>query len=78
MKHPVPKQKQSKSRKAKRYSMFLSLTRKKLMDRTPLVPCKHCSEFKVNHRVCPTCGYLGDRQVIDMRKEVEKITKIKA
>jgi len=30
------------------------------------------------HTVCHTCGHYNGRQVIDMGKKVDKITKIKA
>lgn len=78
MKHPVPKQKQSKARSAKRYGMFSHLVKTRLLNKTPLVPCKHCGEKTKAHVVCPNCGYLGTRQVIDMNKKIEKITKVKA
>jgi large subunit ribosomal protein L32 len=27
--------------------------------------CPQCNEVKLPHRVCPTCGFYKDREVID-------------
>ena len=78
MKHPVPKYKKSKSRSAKRYHSFTHHTQVRLQGVVNLVDCPKCKEKKLNHFVCPTCGYYNGKKVLDMNKEVEKITKVKA
>lgn len=35
------------------------------------VPCPSCKELKLTHRVCPSCGKYGDRQVFAL-ETVEK------
>ncbi|MEA3344864.1 MAG: 50S ribosomal protein L32 [Chloroflexota bacterium] len=34
-----------------------------------LVPCPHCHEMKLPHRVCPHCGYYRGVQVIEIEAE---------
>ncbi|MCX6639183.1 MAG: 50S ribosomal protein L32 [bacterium] len=54
---PVPKRRQSKSRRDKRRTHFkLSLP--------GLSKCPSCGEIKAPHRVCPNCGFYRDRKVI--------------
>ena len=31
---------------------------------TGLTTCKHCGATITAHRVCPKCGYYGDKQVV--------------
>jgi len=52
-----PKRKSCHSRAAKR------ATHKKLRN-VPLTRCANCGEYKLPHRVCPSCGYYGDREVL--------------
>ncbi len=52
-----PKRKSCHSRAAKR------ATHKKLRN-IPLTRCSNCGEYKLPHRVCPSCGYYGDREVL--------------
>ena len=54
----VPKRKTSKARKNKRRSNVWKL------EAPILVKCSHCGELKRSHRVCPSCGYYNDREVI--------------
>ncbi|HHX95521.1 MAG TPA: 50S ribosomal protein L32 [Clostridia bacterium] len=54
----LPKRRHSKARSAKRKATWL---------RRPapsVVECPKCHEPKLNHRVCPSCGYYRDREVI--------------
>jgi len=78
MKHPVPKYKKSKSRSAKRYRSFTHKTEVKLSGIVNLVNCPKCKEKKLNHFVCRNCGYYNGKKILDMSKEIEKITKVKA
>jgi large subunit ribosomal protein L32 len=27
-------------------------------------PCSHCGESKLPHRICGSCGYYGDKEII--------------
>lgn len=56
----VPKRKVSKARKNKRRSNVWKL------EAPTLVKCSHCSEFKLPHRVCGSCGHYKDREIIKM------------
>lgn len=53
----LPKKKQSKSRTRNRRSS------KKLKAATVSV-CPQCNSPKMPHRICATCGFYGDKQVI--------------
>ena len=77
-KHPVPKQKTPKRRSASRYSTFKRKVLTKLQDRVNLVPCPKCKEKRPAHFVCPNCGTYRNRQVLDLEKKMDKVTKIKA
>lgn len=54
----VPKRKTSKARKNKRRSAVWK------MSAPALVKCDRCGEFKRPHRVCPSCGYYNNREVV--------------
>lgn len=55
----VPKRKVSKARQGERRAhLALSVP--------PLVECSHCHELKRAHHVCPTCGYYGGREAIQV------------
>lgn len=77
-KHPVPKKKTSKATTATRYATFQSHARKKLKNRVNLVDCPDCGAKKLLHHVCKDCGKYKGRQVIDLAKKIDKITKVKA
>jgi large subunit ribosomal protein L32 len=59
----VPKRRQSKSRSA--------IRRAQVMKRTAPqgIPCPRCSEPKLPHRICGSCGYYRDRLVIEKTEE---------
>lgn len=77
-KKPVPKKKTSSSRSAKRYGSFKTKTLQKLSGLVALVPCTNCNTRIPSHTVCPDCGMYRGRQVIDKKKQIDKITKVKA
>ncbi|OEF98554.1 50S ribosomal protein L32 [Desulfuribacillus alkaliarsenatis] len=53
----VPFRKVSKTRKRKRRTHFkLSIP--------GMVECPQCHEMKLSHRVCKSCGYYKDREVV--------------
>lgn len=54
----VPKRKTSKSRRDKRRSSVWKL------EVPHLVPCEHCGGLKLRHRVCLSCGYYKDREIL--------------
>ena len=58
----VPKRKTSKSKKMMR----------KNSHKRPFASahvCKECGESRESHRVCPSCGYYGGRQVLTVDTE---------
>ncbi len=57
----LPKRKSSHSRAAKR------ATHKKASG-FGLSKCSNCGEPKLPHRICPTCGYYKDREVIKIEE----------
>lgn len=77
-KHSVPKKKTSKGRTTRRYKAFQAQARKKLNNRVNLFDCPKCFEKVLIHHVCKNCGTYRGRQVFDMTKKIEKITKVKA
>lgn len=78
MKHPVPKYKKSKSRSLKRYHSFTHHAQVRLQGLVNLIDCPDCNSKKLNHHACPTCGKYNGKQILDMNKAVDKITKVKA
>lgn len=54
----VPKRRVSKSRKNKRRSAWSR------MSAPSLVECPQCHQLKLNHRVCPRCGFYKGREAI--------------
>lgn len=57
----VPKRKVSKARRDKRRSSTWKL------DMPGMVKCPKCSEYTLNHRVCPSCGTYGGKQIIAIK-----------
>ena len=55
----VPKKRVSKQRKRKRRTHY------KAEDAT-LQSCPRCSDPKMPHRVCPSCGYYRGEAVLDV------------
>ncbi len=63
---PLPKRKTSHARTARRRAANFKLT----------LPnpgsCPRCQAPKLQHHVCPTCGFYGNRMVIDMRRKTAR------
>ncbi|MEJ2483471.1 MAG: 50S ribosomal protein L32 [Gemmatimonadota bacterium] len=53
----VPKRRTSKQRKRKRRGQDVAAT-------TAHQSCPRCGDPRRPHRVCPTCGHYGDREVV--------------
>jgi large subunit ribosomal protein L32 len=34
-----------------------------------LIPCPHCGDVMVSHRVCPACGHYNGKEVIKIAEE---------
>ena len=54
----VPKKKISKQRKRKRRTHYKAAA-------VVTNECPRCGDPKVPHRVCPSCGYYGGKQVLE-------------
>ncbi|OGY26824.1 MAG: 50S ribosomal protein L32 [Candidatus Woykebacteria bacterium RBG_19FT_COMBO_43_10] len=63
-----PKKKLSRGRSGKR-----AATKKYLLPKLSL--CPKCSNPKLSHRMCPSCGYYKDRLVFE-QKGVTKVSKV--
>jgi len=59
----VQKRRQSKSRSAIRRAQVMKQPAPHFM------PCPRCSEPRLAHRVCPSCGYYKDRMVVKIKEE---------
>ena len=60
----VSKRRQSKGRSASRRAQW--------MRSSPvpnITPCPRCQEPKLPHRVCASCGYYHDREVVPQKEE---------
>jgi len=77
-KKPTPKEKTSKKRTSERHAAWRARQKKQLVEKFQVVECPKCKSPKLNQMACPQCGYLNGRLVLDMKKQSEKITKIKA
>lgn len=62
---PQPKRKLSKGRRDRRRSHDA-------ITATNLVQCSQCGEMRLQHTVCPNCGYYQGREIINMKKEEKK------
>ncbi|MGB9903525.1 MAG: 50S ribosomal protein L32 [Desulfotomaculales bacterium] len=57
----VPKRRVSKQRKRQRRANWKIAS-------PALVPCPHCRELTLAHRVCPACGYYKERELGKVKK----------
>lgn len=62
---PLPKRKYAKARQGER-RQHLGLATPVLMD------CPQCHSPKPQHRICPTCGYYGGREVVTIKSPKPK------
>lgn len=77
-KKSTPKKQQSNAQSSRRFKAFQNNTRKRLLNSAKLNKCPKCKETKLQHAVCKNCGQYNGRQVLNMGKQVDKITKVKA
>lgn len=61
----LPKRRISSSRQGKRRAHHR-------IDLPHLVPCPQCSELRVSHHVCPTCGTYRGHQVLTIRERAPR------
>lgn len=57
----VPKKKVSKQRKRKRRGAQKA-------EMPTVGRCPNCGDPRIPHRVCPSCGMYGDRQVLEVEE----------
>jgi len=69
----VPVKKVSIAKKHQRTSTWRTLKIKKMMKKLNLVTCKNCGSKKMNHFVCPTCGYYNGKQVLTIKSKKEDV-----
>lgn len=60
----VPKRKVSKQRGNTRFANWK-------IKNPSISECKQCHEMKLNHRVCPKCGYYDGVKKIDIKQDKE-------
>lgn len=77
-KKATPKKQASNPQSSSRYKTYQNRARKRLVNSTKLSKCSKCKEAKLAHTVCTNCGEHKGRQVLNMEKQVDKITKVKA
>ncbi|MFN2235177.1 MAG: 50S ribosomal protein L32 [Anaerolineales bacterium] len=58
---PLPKQKQSRTRRNKRRTHDS-------LKASNLVQCSNCGEMRLPHRACPDCGYYKGREVFEVEE----------
>ncbi|MDH7515369.1 MAG: 50S ribosomal protein L32 [Bacteroidota bacterium] len=54
---PNPKHRHSKTRTRKRRTHYKA-------ERPATMVCPNCQETKLQHRICPNCGYYNGRSII--------------
>ncbi len=58
---PVPKRKHSQGRRNRRRAQHA-------LQAPHLVTCTNCGEKHLPHRVCPSCGHYGGREVVEIER----------
>ena len=58
---PLPKQKQSRTRRDKRRTHDS-------LKASNMVQCSNCGEMRLPHRACPDCGYYKGREVFEVEE----------
>lgn len=58
---PVPRKKKSRARRDNRRSH-------QHLAKQQVQKCKRCGSPRLSHRVCPSCGFLGESEVIRIKE----------
>jgi len=66
-----PKKKVSKVQSRKRHSTWKSINLKRLENTYQTAKCPNCGANRLNHRVCPSCGYYNGKQVITIKSKAK-------
>lgn len=74
----VPKKKTSKGRTSRRHKSYVRKQVSRMQENLNLGTCADCGATKLNHHVCKSCGKYNGMQILDMSKEIDKITTLKA
>ena len=61
----VPRNRLSNARKNKRRSHLA----KKCIQ---AILCKNCKNTMLSHRICPSCGFYGEKQIVEKKEDVKK------
>ncbi|MBU1018275.1 50S ribosomal protein L32 [Patescibacteria group bacterium] len=77
-KRSTPKKQQANSQTSRRFKSFQNRARKRLANTAKISTCPQCKESKLSHTACQGCGYYKGRKALDMEKQIDKITKVKA
>lgn len=64
-----PRNKRSISQRKTKTSAWKAKKVIKLQNKTAIVKCKNCGKYKLTHRVCPHCGFLGGKQVLTIKSK---------
>lgn len=62
-----PKKKISKTQSHKRHSTWKTINLKRLSKKYQTAKCPNCGANRLNHRVCPSCGYYNGKQVLTIK-----------
>lgn len=66
-----PKKKVSKVQSRKRHSTWKSINLKRLENTYQTAKCPNCGANRLNHRVCPSCGYYNGKQVLTIKSKAK-------
>lgn len=67
-----PKKKISKAKTHSRHSTWKRVQLKKLSDKYQVTKCAQCGANKLNHRVCPSCGYYKGKQIVTIKTKAKE------
>ena len=63
----VQKRKASRSRRDARRAQWMRSVKE-----PNVTPCPRCQEPKLPHRVCASCGYYHDKQIVPQKEEASE------
>ena len=62
-----PKKKISKTQTNKRHSTWKTINQRRLSETYKTAKCPNCWANRLNHRVCPSCGYYNWKQGLTIK-----------